>query len=252
MYKTCPRCGHPQPTGKSRQCPACGLDFRVWLKQQLQASLPPVAPEATAEESAEADAAESRLDQIKQLLFAPPGGGSAAFYARLAAYAVFFLWGWHFILLDFRGNEIGNSFMHNINLVFHEAGHVIFRLFGNFMQVLGGTLGQLLMPLVAMIALLWQNRDNFGASLGLWWLGQSLMDCAPYINDARAGQLMLLGGVTGQDMPDYHDWQNLLGRLGWLQYDHALAALADGAGTAVMLLAMAWGGMLLYRQHQAG
>ena len=64
-----------------------------------------------------------------------------------------------------------------------------------------GTLGQLLMPLTVMVALIWKNQDNFGASIGLWWLAQSVMDVAPYVNDARAGRLMLLGGVTGQQWP---------------------------------------------------
>jgi hypothetical protein len=258
MYKTCPRCGHIRQAaenGPSHLCAGCGLDFREWLRQKLQAER-------------QAELSESEIDQdnaplpvaqahdtwfsrlLETLLAPPPQGGREVFYARLLGYALFFVWGWYFILLDFRGNEIGNSFMHTINLVFHEAGHVIFRLFGDFMTVLGGTLGQLLMPLIVMLALLLKNRDTFGASLGLWWLGQSLMDCAPYINDARAGKLLLLGGVTGQDAPDYHDWQNILSRLDWLAYDHRLAALADGAGTLLMLLAFAWGGAVLYRQYR--
>jgi len=71
---------------------------------------------------------------------------------RLILYIIFVIWGCYFIFLPMESNEIGQSFMHNINLVFHEAGHVIFRIFGNFMMILGGSLAQLLMPLIVMLA----------------------------------------------------------------------------------------------------
>jgi hypothetical protein len=77
--------------------------------------------------------------------------------------------------------------------------------FGRFLHVLGGTLGQLLMPLIVMISFVFYQQDNFGGSIGLWWLGQSFMDCAPYVDDARAGELVLLGGTTGQETPYVHD-----------------------------------------------
>jgi len=76
------------------------------------------------------------------------------------------------------------------------------------------------------------------------------MDNAPYINDARAGELILLGGVTGKEAPQYHDWTNILGRLGWLQYDHLLATISFTLGIVLMLLALAWGGYTLYWRFQ--
>ncbi len=45
-------------------------------------------------------------------------------------------------------------FLHGVNLVFHEAGHVIFGLFGEFMGIAGGSLNQVLIPLAATIAFL--------------------------------------------------------------------------------------------------
>src|SRR3989449_9967209 len=38
------------------------------------------------------------------------------------------------------------NFLHLIDLVFHEAGHVIFGFFGQFIGVLGGSLNQVLVP----------------------------------------------------------------------------------------------------------
>jgi hypothetical protein len=75
------------------------------------------------------------------------------------------------------------------------------------------------------------------------------MDCAPYIDDARAGQLMLLGGVTGSEVEDYHDWENILTRLGMMQYDHLLARIFFGFGFVIMVFALAWGAYVLYRQR---
>jgi hypothetical protein len=69
--------------------------------------------------------------------------------------------------------------LHLVNLPFHEAGHVIFSPFGRFMQVLGGTLGQLLMPTICMAVLLLRTREAFGAAVALWWLGENFMDVAP-------------------------------------------------------------------------
>jgi hypothetical protein len=184
------------------------------------------------------------------LLYVPSSVDPMVFYARVVLYVIFVVWGWQFIQMLFATNDIGASFMHNVNLVFHEAGHWIFRPFGEFMTILGGTLGQLLMPLIVSIAFIWQNQDNFGASLGLWWFAQSMMDVAPYVNDARAGQLMLLGGVTGQDMPGVHDWHNILSDLGLLHHDHRVAQVFDTSGELLMWLCFVWGGYILYLQRR--
>ena len=72
------------------------------------------------------------------------------------------------------------------------------------------------------------------------------MDVAPYINDARALDLLLLGGVTGKET-DGHDWNNLLGMLGWLEYDHGLAHLVYSVGIFLMFLSLVWGATLLRR-----
>jgi hypothetical protein len=89
-------------------------------------------------------------------------------------------------------NFAGDSFLHLINLVFHEAGHILFSWGGALITALGGSLTQILVPLVCAVALR-RYDDVFGASVGVWWVGQNLVDLAPYINDARALQLVLLG-----------------------------------------------------------
>lgn len=173
-----------------------------------------------------------------------------SFLGRVIAFFLFLVWGAYFIWIDIDTLGNTNSLMHSINLPFHEAGHVFFSPFGRFIQVLGGTLGQLLMPTIVMLHFVFYQQDTFGGSVGLWWLGQSFIDCAPYINDARAGELMLISGTTGQETPDIHDWHNILNDLNGLAYDHSLARVADGIGILLILLALLWGMTILILQFR--
>jgi hypothetical protein len=138
----------------------------------------------------------------------------------------------------------GAYFLHAVHLVIHEAGHVIFSWFGDFMHVLGGSLLQVLMPFLWFLAARFKGRDAFAGALCLWLMGHSLLDVAPYINDARALQLVLLGGSTGQEV-EGHDWEYLLTQLGWMRYDVYLAHYVLLAGKWLMALSLAWAGAVL-------
>lgn len=252
-YRKCPKCGYERREGdvtNAEVCPNCGLVFSKWLRHQFAR---PSAPHGTAGTSrVRGDGSTWPGALWRQLRtrvsFVDPQMPRSRLYAYAAIYVLFFVWGWSFILTDYRTDAIGQSFMHRVDLVFHEAGHVVFRPFGQFITILGGSLGQLLMPLAVLAALLFRNRDPFGASIGLWWLAQSLMDLAPYIGDARAMRLVLLGGGTGRDRPGMHDWHNILSSLGWLEADHTLAAMTDALGVILMLTAFVWGASILYGQ----
>jgi hypothetical protein len=137
------------------------------------------------------------------------------------------------------------GFLHLPDLVFHEAGHIILMPFGRFVSVLGGSLMQVVVPLVCATAFVRQN-NVFAAAVCTWWAGQNLIDLAPYIADARRLQLVLLGGVTGQEV-EGHDWEYLLGTLGWLRYDLALGRSAQALGTLVMGGATLFAGLTLLR-----
>jgi hypothetical protein len=62
----------------------------------------------------------------------------------------------------------------------------------------------------------------FGAMVCLWWSGIGLLATAIYCADSRAGKLMLLDGLTGQES-DGHDWYNLLTIWGKLEQDTVIA-----------------------------
>lgn len=186
-----------------------------------------------------------------RLLYVPDRVASFGYYGRCAAYAFLFVWGWRLYAMDLGGADIMNSFMHLIVLPIHEAGHLLFIPFGRFMSILGGSLLQVLLPLVLMASFVFgfggSRRDNFAASVMLWWAAVSIIDLAPYIWDAFDPKLMLLGGKTGAES-DGHDWQNILGDLGMIKRAHLVAGIAHALGLALMLGANAWGAALLYLQ----
>jgi len=156
-------------------------------------------------------------------------------------------WTVRFVSHPLDGDFVGASFLHLINLPFHEAGHIIFAPFGSFMMSLGGSLTQVLIPLVCAVEFI-RRDDWFATSACVWWAGQNLIDLGPYIADARALQLILLGGFTGAQV-EGHDWEKILTILGWLPYDHTLARLARFSGALIMLGACAWALTLLIRQR---
>ena len=241
MYQKCPMCGFKNsPDKEDTVCPQCGLIFNKWLKSKYKS------------QSQVLENGTSSTSPLKalvktfsyQLLYIPANFSVARFYSNSLIYLVFFLWGWSFIFTDHYSAELNNSFMHMINLVFHEAGHVIFSLFGEFMSILGGSLLQLLVPLIFMGSFI-KRKDNFAATVMLWWLAQSMMDLVAYIDDARRQEMWLLGGVQGKDMPGIHDWNNILSQLGLLKYDHILATFVSWSAIIVMLCSFYWGIVLL-------
>lgn len=122
------------------------------------------------------------------------------------------------------------GFLHGVDLIFHEAGHVIFGFFGEFLGIAGGSLNQVLIPLVATIAFL-KTRQYASAAVTLFWTGQSLADVAVYAADGRAMALPLLAeGLI-------HDWNWILGRLGLLGSAETVGRFMFGLGALTMLAA---------------
>jgi hypothetical protein len=192
------------------------------------------------------------MTRFKDLLFHTESEGNGLYLAgRAVVLLILIVWGLKLIFSTIESNYAGQTFLHMINLPFHEAGHIFFSPFGRWIRSLGGSLMQLLIPIVCLVAFLFQTRDTFAASVGLWWFGENLIDLAPYINDAQALKLTLIGGFTGREL-EYgsHDWEFILQEVGLLRYSHGLASIAHTLGALVMLLAVSWGGYLLLKQYQ--
>ncbi|MFZ2404317.1 MAG: zinc ribbon domain-containing protein [Methylobacter sp.] len=242
----CPKCLN-ELHEQTEICPHCGIVFEKYLKYH---------PEQTARQDTRPTVVrlygEDEAQPLTQFLFHETQQTTLAhFIGRAIIFAGLIIWSWQLMSASIESNAVGNSFLHRVNLPFHEAGHIVFRPFGAFITSLGGTLGQLLMPSICMGVLLVKTRDPFGASVALWWVGENFLDVAPYMNDARAGQLPLLGGNFGHSAPyGFHDWQYLLNESGLLQYDHVLAKAVFAIGSAIMVLSLLWSGVLLVKRYK--
>ncbi len=146
------------------------------------------------------------------------------------------------------GADAMSSFLHLPDLVFHEAGHFIFAPFGRFMTVLGGSLLQVLIPVIAAVAFV-RQEDPFSAAICAWWTGQNFVDLAPYIADARSLRLVLLGGRTGAEV-EGHDWEFILNSLGISHHAHPLGYAAHAAGILIMIGALAYASMTVLRKSE--
>ena len=128
------------------------------------------------------------------------------------------------------------------NLVFHEAGHPLFGLLlGQRMTVYGGTLGQLVFPLVAMGSF-WQRREAVSLALCAGWLCQNFWNIARYMADARRHVLPLVG--NGE-----HDWTEIFSQWHILHRDTVVASVVSLV--AWIGISAAWG-WLAWRWRQGG
>ena len=249
MYAACPKCAYqplPEQQAFPAACPACALvlaKFTTVAERKNQE----MAQALGAPEDTVADAIGGR---VRALLFhVPERVARINWQGRIAALVLVALWSvW--ILKDYSISQghPGSGFLHMVLLPFHEAGHyAIFRWFGEFIMILGGTLGQHLMPLVLCGALLIQRRDPFGAALFFWLLGFSVADMGIYMYDAFDPKLTLLGGGTGAES-DGHDWQNIFGDLNLLPRAHAIGKASAWIGALMMLAGLAWAAWMVWLQ----
>lgn len=165
---------------------------------------------------------------------------------KLGLITLLALHGWlgapHYTVVGFlEGRDRVMMFLHGVNLIFHEAGHVIFALFGQFLHILGGSLLQILVP-AGIAVYFWWTRQCYASAIALGWMGQNFWDVSIYIKDAQARDLPLLGGEAV-----LHDWHFLLLDLGLLPRDQLVGSTAFWIGSGVYLAAIAIG--LYYAQR---
>ena len=121
------------------------------------------------------------------------------------------------------------------------AGHAAFMWFGSrFWTTAGGTIFEIGVPVAAGAYLLIKQRDPFGATVCLFWLGTALFGVGIYAADARAQALPLVSPFGPVD-PDSHDWTTMLMRFGRLSRDAEIGALFQSSGKAAMLASLLGG-----------
>ncbi|MFZ0452179.1 MAG: hypothetical protein WAM24_00415 [Ignavibacteriaceae bacterium] len=124
------------------------------------------------------------------------------------------------------------TWIDNADLVIHEAGHIFFMFFGEFIHFAGGTLMQIILP--SIIAwYFFRNMYRTGLQVSLLWLGQNFINISVYAADARARALPLLGGNKAG-----HDWHYMLGELNLLEYDHTAGYIFLGISILIFIAAL--------------
>ncbi|MCB8944074.1 MAG: hypothetical protein H6658_09995 [Ardenticatenaceae bacterium] len=117
----------------------------------------------------------------------------------------------------------------------HELGHLGLGILGQFISILGGTLGQLFLPTAVLISTLRRGQPVL-VSFPIFWIGENLTNIATYMADAQAQALPLVSPLAFMGEP-IHDWHYILSTLHLLWADKLLSAIVFGLG--VLLLAYA-------------
>ena len=129
------------------------------------------------------------------------------------------------------------SFLDTVDLPIHETGHLIFRLFGEFMGIAGGSLFQVIFPAVFVGYFIWRFQ-YYSAAIVLFWVGQSILNVWVYAADAVVMQLVLTSGFTGSE-GSFHDWNYLLTHTGLIGSTKMVAGIIRAVGTLVIVAAAA-------------
>jgi hypothetical protein len=136
----------------------------------------------------------------------------------------------------------GFLFLDYVNLIIHEGGHFFFSWFGETVMILGGTLGELLVPLLCA-AYFFFHRETIGFAFCSFWFFENFPYIGRYMSDARDQALPLVG--------DEHDWGTLFERWGVLQHDRTIGGITRDIGWIGMLLTITWLALRLYRSTRS-
>ncbi len=141
--------------------------------------------------------------------------------------SIYFLW--------IAYTPLDGSFLDLVDLPIHETGHLLFRPFGEFMSVAGGSLFQVIMPAVFVGYFVWSDK-YYSAAIVSFWVGQSILNIFISASDAVQMQLVLLGGLTGSE-GGFHDWNYILSAFGLLDLTKMVAGFIRLIGTLTIISA---------------
>jgi hypothetical protein len=129
-------------------------------------------------------------------------------------------------------NRSGFLILDYANLIIHEGGHFFFSWFGDTIRILGGTLGELLVPLLCAAYFFW-HRETTGFAFSIFWFFENFPYIGTYMADARTSALSLIGS-------DESDWTILFTQWGLLAQDQKIGATMRILGYLGMFAIMAW------------
>jgi hypothetical protein len=153
-----------------------------------------------------------------------------ALYAWLVVYAIY---------LVHASRAIDFTLVYPVELILHEAGHLLFSYFGQTLALWGGTIFQLLVPAMLALSFAWRGHTT-GVVFCAFFFFENLLGISVYMADAREMDLPLItvGDAGGDGVA--HDWWNILTQLGLLQYDTRIAAVVRAIGWLGMMATLGW------------
>jgi hypothetical protein len=137
-----------------------------------------------------------------------------------------------FLLLVLKSEPGFVFLLDHANLLFHEAGHPAFGLISNRLMVYGGTLGQLVFPIVLAVSF-WRKGEAPSFAASVVWFFENWLNIARYMADARTQELPLVGGGD-------HDWATIFGRWNVMSHDTQIASVVRTIGWIGMIGAFLW------------
>ena len=136
-----------------------------------------------------------------------------------------------------------------INLFIHEAGHLIFKIFGKTIYFMGGSLFQVILP--AVTAFVFARTNLRSLLFTLYWTGQNMVNVSIYIADAPFQRLHLISGGA------IHDWHWIMINCNLMDDIDTIASIINGlgiltciAGIGLGLFFFVYDGYKLFRNPQ--
>jgi hypothetical protein len=134
------------------------------------------------------------------------------------AWLVFYL----LFLLYAAADRTGFLIIDCANLVIHDGGHSFFSWFGHTIMILGGTLGELLVPLLCA-AYFWWKRETTTVAFSRLGFFENFLCIGTYMAGARTSALPLVGSEES-------DWTILFTQWGLLVRGQQIGATTRAFG----------------------
>lgn len=119
----------------------------------------------------------------------------------------------------------------------HEGGHLLFRFFGEWISVAGGTFLQLFVPFALAVYFVFR-RQVPGTAFCTFFFFEQFLPIGVYMADARSQELPLL--TVGDPENVIHDWFYLFSHAGLLEHDTQIGGAFRILGWIGILATVAW------------
>jgi len=162
----------------------------------------------------------------------------------------FFGWmAFYILLLIFLAAHFSSlTFIDNAHLPIHEAGHLLFGWFGETLGLWGGTLLQLLVPGLLVVAFVVRG-DVPGTTFCAVAFFHSLTGVAAYMIDALRRELPLVTVGASSDEAE-HDWVHIFSNLGVLPHAIQIGTVTRVIAWLGFVGTLVWFGWRYYNQGE--